>query len=508
MLKRLKVLGVASLVACSLTFAGASAFAADSDKAPWDNNAPTTGSLTIEKLKDGTNEPVPGAEFTVTLVTSVVKKGIDLKTEKGWKDLAKQVDDLNKGAVTPTLGTSQKMETNTEGKAKFDALGVGLYEVKESKVPAGYSSDVRPFYITIPQITKGANGSKNPVYTYDVTVKPKNKDVSSEITKTADTTKTVVAGDQISYEIEAGVNKSKESNGGVDLTKDDLQGYTIFDDAPNNTYTDLPDGVKKVTVGQTELVKNTDYTIVANEATPGAADRTRLKVKFTDPGLEKIAAAVNADPKARVKVQLTFTISANYAKDEIVNKFGFIPGYNPGKGETPPSPVTPPTKPGADPNPKTVFRNFQIKKVSAKAGTKVLSGAKFKLFANKDDAEKCAKDPSVTDNCKGASAFGEKTTEDTGLTDQVKAIVNQTFYAVETEAPDGYARSNQLTEVKIPENNADNPYMVTIENVPTSDSGNWFTLPKTGATGVIIFALAGLALVAAGTGLYLFGRKS
>lgn len=513
MLKRLKVLGVASLVACSLTLGGAGAFAADTDKAPWDNNAPATGSLMIKKLKDGetqgTETPVQGAEFTVTEVEKVNNQAFNLKTEQGWKTLAKQVDALNAGTVTPTLkADAKKMTTGQNGIAQFAGLAIGLYKVVESKVPAGYSSDVRPFYITIPQITKGANGLKNPVYTYGVTVKPKNKDVSSEITKTADTTKTVVAGDQISYEIEAGVNKSKESNGGVDLTKDDLKGYTIFDDAPNNTYTALPNGVKKVTVGQIELVKNTDYTIVANEATPGAADRTRLKVEFTDSGLEKIATAVNADPKARVKVQLTFTISANYAKDEIVNKFGFIPGYNLGKGETPPSPVTPPTKHGADPNPKTVFRNFQIKKVSAKAGTKVLSGAKFKLFANKDDAEKCAKDPSVTDNCKGASAFGERTTKDTGLTDQVKAIVNQTFYAVETEAPDGYARSNQLTEVKIPENNADNPYMVTIENVPTSDSGNWFTLPKTGATGVIIFALAGLALVAAGTGLYLFGRKS
>ena len=94
------------------------------------------------------------------------------------------------------------------------------------------------------------------------------------------------------------------------------------------------------------------------------------------------------------------------------------------------------------------------------------------------------------------------------MTDQVKAIVGKTFYAVETEAPEGYARSNQVTEVNVPENDANDPYIVTIENVPTSDSGKWFTLPKTGATGVIIFALAGLALVAAGTGLYLFGRKS
>lgn len=517
MLKRLKSLAVASLVACSLTLGGASAFAADNDKAPWDKGAPTTGSLTIQKIKDG-NEggkgkiPVPGAEFTVTEVEKVNNQTFDLKTEAGWKSLAKQVDALNKGTVTPTLKTDEpKNETGQDGTAKFEDLPVGLYKVVESKVPQGYSSDVRPFYITIPQITKGAR-SQNPVYTYNVKVEPKNKDVSSNITKTADTTKTVVTGDTISYEIEALVNKTKESNGNVDLTKEDLMGYTIFDDAPNNTYTDLTNGVKKVTVGTTELEKNTDYTIDTTEFTPGTNNAsTRLKVKFTNAGLTKIATAVNGDPTAKVKVQLTFTIKADYNKDEIVNKFGFIPGYNKDKGETPPSPVTPPTpKPGDgnDPNPKTVFRNFQIKKVSAKAGTELLSGAKFKLFANQDEAKKCAQDPSVEDNCKNASKFGEKSTNDRGVTDQVKAIVAQKFYVVETEAPDGYARSNQVTEVNILENDVTDPYIVTIENVPTSDSGKWFTLPKTGATGVIIFALAGLALVAAGTGLYLFGRKS
>lgn len=515
MLKRLKSLAVASLVACSLTLGGAGAFAVDNDKAPWDNGAPITGSLTIKKLKDGeaqgTETPVPGAEFTVTEVDKVNNQAFNLKTEQGWKDLAKQVDALNKGTVAATLkdADAKKMETQQDGTAKFDGLAIGLYKVVESKVPAGFSSDVRPFYVTIPQITKATNGSKNPVYTYDVTVKPKNKDVSSAITKKADTTKTVVTGDTISYEIVAGVNKTKESNGNVDLTKEDLKGYTIFDDAPNQTFAKLKEGVKKVTVGTMELTKDTDYTIDADEFTPGTNNAsTRLKVKFTDQGLEKIATAVNGTPDVKVKVELTFTINPGYDKDEIVNKFGFIPGYNPGKGETEPSPVTPTPKPGADPNPKTVFRNFQIKKVSAKDGTTALPGAKFKLFANQDEAKKCAQDPSAAGNCDVASKFGEKTTNGQGVTDQVKAIVGQNFYAVETEAPDGYARSNQVTEVKILENDVNNPYIVTIENVPTSDSGNWFTLPKTGATGVIIFALAGLALVAAGTGLYLFGRKS
>lgn len=517
MLKGLKSLAVASVVACSLTVGGASAFAAD-PKAPWEPDAPTTGSLTINKLKDrdraeggGKGEtPVPGAEFTVTEVGSVNGQTFNLKTEQGWKDLAKQVDDLNNGAATPALkADTKKMETGADGIAKFDGLSIGLYKVVESKVPQGYSSDVRPFYVTIPQIEKARANSKDPRYTYNVQVKPKNKDVSSSITKTADTMKTVVTGDQISYEIEAGVNKTKESNGNVDLTKDDLKGYTIFDDAPNSTFTNLKDGVKKVTVGETELTKDTDYTIDANEFTPGTNEAsTRLKVKFTDQGLGKIATAVNEAPDLKVKVELTFTIQPNYGKAQIVNKFGFIPGYNKDKGETQPSPVTPKPDGGMDPNPKTVFRNFQIKKVSAKGGTTPLFGAKFKLFANEDDAKKCAQDPSQADNCKNASTFGEKSTDNQGVTNKVKAIVGQNFYAVETEAPGNYARSNQPTTVKIPENDVNDPYVVTIENVPTSDSGNWFTLPKTGATGVIVFALAGLVLVAAGTGLYLVGRKS
>jgi hypothetical protein len=44
-------------------------------------------------------------------------------------------------------------------------------------------------------------------------------------------------------------------------------------------------------------------------------------------------------------------------------------------------------------------------------------------------------------------------------------------------------------------------------NVPTKDNGSWFNLPKTGAAGVIIFALAGMCLVAVGMFIFLRNRK-
>ena len=506
MLRRWKSLSVACLMACSLAFAGAAGAHADAAKAPWETGAPTNGSLTIKKLKDGVNPetPVAGAEFTVKKVTNAGKQPApNLKTQKGWKELAKKVDAYNAGTDTPNLTDDKKMKTSAQGEAKFENLEIGIYQVTESKVPAGYSSDVKPFYITIPQIT-GTN-SNTTKYEYDVTVKPKNKDVTSLIKKTADTSKTVVAGDDISYTIEAGVNKNKAGNNNVDLTKDDLMGYAVFDDAPKDAFDNISaDNVKKVMIGDTQLTKETDYTVEKTENPNNDAKSTRLTVKFNDAGLTKIAQKVNADSSAKVTVNLTFTVKSSITVNEFTNKSGFVPGH--GKDE-PQSPEVVPTKPdgGEDPNPKTVLRNFQIKKVSAKSSTTVLQGAKFKLFSDKTEAEKCAKD---TTQCSDASKFGEKSTDAQGMTEKVKAIVGQEFYVVETEAPENYARSNEVTKVKILENKADDPYVVKIENIPTADSGLWFNLPKTGATGVIIFALAGLALVAAGTAAYLRGRQS
>ena len=47
--------------------------------------------------------------------------------------------------------------------------------------------------------------------------------------------------------------------------------------------------------------------------------------------------------------------------------------------------------------------------------------------------------------------------------------------------------------------------VVDIANVPTADGGFWFNLPKTGAAGVTIFAIAGMGLV--GIGIFVFMRN-
>lgn len=298
------------------------------------------------------------------------------------------------------------------------------------------------------------------------------------------------AGDDISYTITSELNKKKVGDKAVQAT--DLTGYAVFDDALQAAYkTPGVDSVSSVKIGTTVLQKTTDYTVSTENKADG---RLRIKVSFTNDGLGKIAAAVNTAPEAKVVVAMKFKV-ADQPPAEVENKFGFVPGH--GANE----PSSPEVVPPESANPKTKFADFQIKKVKATdTANGVLKDAKFKVFALKAAAAKCAADPSEA-NCQEASSFGERSTQASGLTAVYKAKVGTEFYIVETEAPSGFVRSGEVTSYTVTDTN----HVAVIENVAKADSGFWFTLPKTGAAGIIIFALAGVALV--GTGSVMLSRK-
>ncbi|RIY26133.1 hypothetical protein CJI52_06615, partial [Bifidobacteriaceae bacterium WP022] len=84
----------------------------------------------------------------------------------------------------------------------------------------------------------------------------------------------------------------------------------------------------------------------------------------------------------------------------------------------------------------------------------------------------------------------------------------EAFYAVETVAPTGYIRNPDVHSITVEANKTTEIFPV--ENLPESgnDGKSWlFNLPKTGAAGVIIFALAGMCLVAVGMFIFLRNRK-
>ena len=501
---------------CALTLVGgmgAAATANAADPAPWAPGAPAKGSITITKTQPDKTTPVKGAEFTVTPVTEINGATFDLKTQDGWETVAKQVNKLN---ADPTegvkLGIAQKKDTDAQGKAKFGSLNIGLYKVEETKVPAGYSSDVKPFFMTIPEIT--GTDSANLTYNYNVEAKPKNKDVKDSVSKTGDYSATVGEGDNVSYTITSTLNKKGK------LTKDDIQGFAIFDDAQTDAFATI-DGaaVKSVKiVGGADLNLTEDYTVDVT-ADPagyevGQSGRTRVQVNFTDAGLAKIAAASTDSAAPKVLVNLTFKLkTGDAAPDSVTNKFGFVPGKGAGEPVQPPvirEPKDPdPNNPNDPnyPNPTVKFRQFQINKTNA-TDNKPLAGADFIAFADKTKAEKCVENDN-RGSCDGASAnFGTRTTGTDGKTPAYKARVGATFYVVEKKAPEKFILSNTVTEVTIDAGN--DAFETNIANVPIPNSDPkiaWFKMPSTGAVGVGIFALLGAGLVAGGTAMHMRSRR-
>ena len=509
--------------------------------APWalnDTDKAKTYSLTIFKWQDELDKsgkqkkstPVPGAEFTVKKVTQIDGKDIDLTKYADWVKVASKIDGLNKGTatgITTENGNGTKKNTSgtdqgtKKGVAKFD-LGIGLYQVQETTVPKGFSAaESKPFYMTIPRIEKDKDG--NVVYNYAPYADPKNKDLSNSVKKTADLSKTVGAGDKISYTISAEFDKMKEkAEAGqttADLKADDFNGYSVVDLAPDKAFvypTDITSVVTKVQLGigeapvksDTTLTANTDYTVTKAKdqiaATTTDVARDKIIISFTKTGRDALATAANnnAGNVVKVFVTLEFTLadSTTLGNNTVINKGGLIPSH---EGKTPDVVEGKKYK-------EVKFSKFKIKKVSS-TDQSPLEGGKFVIFANKTDAQACATavktNTDVESKCGASSprsAFGEKTSaKDTGLTEEYSVKRDEDFYIVETAAPAGYIRNPDVVTTSA----TDGDVTYTFQNLPTKDKGFWFNLPKTGAAGVIIFAVIGMCFVGAGFFVYMRRRK-
>ena len=512
------------------------------DEAPWkldDTKKNKTYSLTIFKWEDEVENskkkstPVSGAEFTVKKVTQIDGKDIDLTKYADWVKVANKIDGFNKGTATGittetgngTTVSTDATQTKAAGVAKFDNLKIGLYQVTESKTPKGYSaSESKPFYMTIPRIEKDSDGKV--VYNYAPFADPKNKNLEKIIKKEVNTEGAIGAGDEVKYTITSELTKMKGTEtGATDLTATDFENYSIFDLAPANYFTyptDISSVVKKIQLGvgtkaeagDTELTPTTDYTVVkdANQIAAAGGDvaRDKITISFTPTGQGKLAKAANDNVGKVVKVfvDLAFTLSdsAKIQSNTVENKAAFssLSGGSQIVGVK---------------TAKVDFVKFSIKKVSAKDNATVLPGAKFKMFATQEAAETCSKaitaGTGVDDACKSANTnFGEKETAEStdsnagtekGVTPSYSVIKDKTFFILETAAPKGYIRNPDPVKVeKISSANA----TLTFQDVPDDSDHAWLSLlPKTGAAGVILFALAGVCFVGAGFMVYIHRRK-
>lgn len=549
-----------TLCVAGAVVAGSSAWAVDNAsaaKAPWEDTS-KTGSITINKKDDtsGTPKGLDGATFTVQKVSKIGNDNVPDLTEQGdWITLASKVKELNEaakagqttGKVTfdQTFGTNGKMVQETKtvkgevGVTKFDNLKIGLYYVEETGVPTGYSPEFTPFFITVPQITR-EDGKTTNTYTYDVSVSPKNWNANGGITKDAQTSKMVGAGDTLPYVITAKVKLPLQpAMNGKSLSSSNFTGFKVWDDALISAYSNLTDfgntatnykvqvgeydsSKKELKSGAVELTKaNNDFSISDNTNTPNDNTRKRIMFTFENAGLTKIATAFGTDSNSfaskdiRVQVTLNLKIKSDFGstgvKTTLTNKYGFNPGGDSGKDT-----------PGTDTN--TVFHKFHILKYDGTDTTKktVLPGAEFKAFAYKTKALACAKDTTKCAETNGAmpgfaaapTKAGDSTITTTGTSGKTSDYVvkttdaNSKIYLVEVKAPNGYVRSEDVHEVDTAKAKDTESLEVPIADVPTSNNiEHWFKLPNTGAYGVIIFAIIGLGLVGAGTFMYMRNNR-
>lgn len=527
--------------------------AAESNYAPTDANSPSCPAK---------HKPLK-ATFKVTKVEKVNNETLNYASEKDWAKLADVVNDLNRNDETKiTLGTGDdNVKTGTtdenSGKTEFTGLSLGLYKVEETQAPAGYgANDMSVFYITLPLIKQGKDGKAE--YDYKPVVHPKNKNLTSTLKKVLSTDKGdnfVDVKDDIVYEISAGVNHPTGT-----LNADSIKDFAVFDDAPTDAFDFTGnDFVKSVTVGEgekavdlTNKTGETNYNVSTVENTTAAAfdntdanadkhglaaGHTRILVKFNETGLGKIATALNgatSGNEPQVHVKFKFKLSETYkggtapsdettketsGHNKIVNKSGFFKAHagNAGKDSNP-------IISGDDDNgtATSTFGYLQVNKHDKKTGAG-LADAEFKLFNSKDKADACnaallkeAKDKTQAEagntypkDCtdEASANFNGTTIAGGKFQDAFKALAGKDIYLVEMKAPTNYMRYPGAVAVKLEEGKTKT---VDFPNSKIEDTGintPWFNLPATGAAGVIIFAVAGMGLIAASVFLYMRNRK-
>ncbi|WP_421777699.1 SpaH/EbpB family LPXTG-anchored major pilin [Gardnerella sp. KA00603] len=532
--------------------------------APWDKkNTKTTGTITIvncdakvvadsqgqSKCESG-HKPLTGAEFKLTPIKKIGDTELNaeaFKKEEIWAKIAGTIDALNRGkegeAKINLDKNSNNIKTQTvgaNGEAKFENVALGFYKVEETKMPAGNygANDMTVFYMTLPQIERTKNkDDANKVdtnYNYNPVVKIKNKDLSSAITKVFSTetgSNAVSVKDTFDYKISAEVNHPAGT-----LDAKSIQDYAVFDDAPTEAFETITadTAVKSVTVDGVNdaLTKDTDYTVeikkndtAAAITTDGddnnlAAQHTRILVKFTEDGLGKIADALNkaktgTEPKVHVTVSLK--LSDSYKNDtdkkEIKNKSGFFKSH-PDNATKDPDPIVS----GDDGKGTSTVKlgYLQVNKHDKKTPDTKLQGAEFKIFNSEEKADACkaallkraADSTDVPDVCNNDSSkeFSGTTLAGGKFDKDQKVVAGRMIYLVEVKAPTDYALANEVRGVTVEEGKTTT---VDFPNTKISDLNieSWFNLPATGAAGVILFALAGMGLIAASVFLYMRNRK-
>ncbi|OHR24112.1 SpaH/EbpB family LPXTG-anchored major pilin [Corynebacterium sp. HMSC034A01] len=484
-------------------------------------------------------EALEGAKFKVEKLEG------NIRDQAEFNRLAKLTQEYNKAGVAekPEITKdgefpAQEIATDGNGQATFSNLPAGAYLVTETEwenarpAEAGYESNgtetlvpADPFIVFLPMTNPAGDG-----WISNVNVYPKNSFARVE-KAVEDEDKHVLNEDQVTYTLTGIVPSAQEGK------KLDWFGLR---DAYNNTeikpdYENLTVKVISVDGAEKDLTKGTDFAVGADEGYNSVAGNLAaganagffvgVKPSVLKPG-DRVIATVTADllEGANTDQEVENSVREYFRHSTDDSNFSEVPP------ETPPN--TPPgdTPPNETPNDKVVsyFGNIQVFKTGEEDGKRTaLEGAKFEV--GKCNAEGTAIDGDAIANGE-TDENGTLTFEGLHVTDYADdAVVEDPgkYCLRETAAPAGYTFDKDavypLELTRETKNGGQPANFLTTTNAKSANfeaAGDKIAngvavnnlknsvpfLPNTGGMGVLIMALAGLAII--GGGVYAARRNS
>ena len=471
-------------LAAGLSFAGSAGIAAQdafAQDTAVNEQAQEKYSLTIQKRAGNWED---NSDYTGGALDSAPGEaagaGFTFKVEQ----VTPAADDINNASEAKPVkdGYSSEGTTDANGSLKLENLPAGVYRVTETGVPEG-SNYVPgpPFLVSVPVTNKQGTGTIN-----DVVVYPKNTETTVE--------KSVVDADKNSGDT---VNYTITANAPVVPAGNVLTSFAVQDAYRASELTNVT--VKEVRVNG-EVVPATEYevkdgTITGVDETD--ADTTKT-INFVGNGL----ARVSQQQAAKVEVFLTATLQPVGDGEVINNARTIVRGPNTTSDsepkETPWNKVT------------TYLGKLRLEKTDG-SGTK-LAGATFDLY--RCDAKGELKGEAIETGAEsgedGIVNF-DKSLHVTDYENDAEVEAAKRYCAVETKAPEGYQKLSKPIIITFKREDRTEDLTVgevTYKAVQKTEQvvNTKPLLPSTGGMGILIVALAGLAII--GGGAYAARRNS
>ena len=507
--KRIAAIAMSAAMVLGMTTAAS----AETSTPTFDPNI-TAGSLTIQKFKTDTNEPIDDVTFKYVKVGEfdVTKPTADNKTYvNGFKltdsDLASALElnttDVYDGGKIQTLfdayalknkdAITEKMKEDTtissittvDGKAKAEQLPLGLYMVVETEAPDEVTSMHVPFLVSVPTLETLTVGDQDEQeWQYEVVVKPKNDYINQPPVPE----KEVVDGN-------GGEGTNNSANIGDTLT------FEIKSTVPNMAGT-LEKFVFTDTMSEGLAYDKEQVLTVEGKTTAegkwSSMDASLYEASFDDTTNTLTVTFKDADTNIknkyhsiRVLYKATLTEDAIVGKDGNTNKFIVDYSNNPDV-EKPQTEI------------KVDTYGFNLQKTDA--DSKLLAGAVFELYDAATGGNKVSfytqldDDNTVTTKPDQEKNFVTSVTTDKDGKANFYGLEAGTYYLQETKAPeildaDGKATGkyyNLLKEriqVVVSADTSTDTIDITVVNT------KGFDLPETGGMGTIIFTVGGIAIM-------------